>query len=199
MSEKESSELTQLYLKFNAFVCKIDEKNESATDLLFGIWNWKEEKFVSEKFLVSLNNQSIVEDLNQIDTMHTLFKDIGEMEHLWLVVHIIRSLYSSLLFFTLLYSSLLFFTLLYSSFLFFPLLSSFLMPKIRKGKLSSSQKSTLQYKCPFGVCCVRLKESKNGELNLSIYTPSSEPLFSELPQRIPLLLLFPIFSLKEKK
>ena len=81
---------THLHLKFNAFICKLEEKAESSAEIHFRIYSAREDKYLSETFLVKLTNQLVIYDLENMDKYQTIFKDIDNYDQIYLVAYVYR-------------------------------------------------------------------------------------------------------------
>jgi hypothetical protein len=58
-SEKEKKSLVQVFLKFNAFICRVDEENDSAIELSFSLYSLQKKRDVTESYVVRLTSKLV--------------------------------------------------------------------------------------------------------------------------------------------
>ncbi len=66
----------QVFLKYNAFICKVDEENDSAVELLFSLYSIQKRRDISECYVVNLTSRLMVQDLERIDLQKTIFANV---------------------------------------------------------------------------------------------------------------------------
>ncbi len=85
----EKKTLVQVFLKFNAFICKVDEENDSAVELLFSLYSVQKKKDITESYVVRLTNKLMVTNLEKIDLQKTIFANVDVSDTL-LVCRVVR-------------------------------------------------------------------------------------------------------------
>lgn len=58
-SEKDKRSLVQIFLKFNAFICRVDEENDSGVELSFSLYSVQKKKDITECYVVRLTNKLV--------------------------------------------------------------------------------------------------------------------------------------------
>jgi hypothetical protein len=58
-AEKDKKSLVQIYLKFNAFICRVDEENDSGVELSFSLYSVQKKKDITECYVVRLTNKLV--------------------------------------------------------------------------------------------------------------------------------------------
>lgn len=79
----------QVFLKYNAFICKVDEENDSAVELLFSLYSIQKRRDISEPYVVHLTSRLMVQDLERIDLQKTIFAN-AELADTMLVCRVVR-------------------------------------------------------------------------------------------------------------
>ncbi|CAE1274916.1 DOCK3 [Acanthosepion pharaonis] len=88
-NEFKSLSITNLLVNFKSFPCSVNEDLE----LYFSIYDAKDSKFISERFLVKLTHQGMPKTMEKLNNCYGLFTDLSsnDMEKdLWLVIQIYR-------------------------------------------------------------------------------------------------------------
>eukprot|EP00003_Mantamonas_plastica_P003922 TRINITY_DN1308_c0_g1_i1.p1 TRINITY_DN1308_c0_g1~~TRINITY_DN1308_c0_g1_i1.p1 ORF type:complete len:203 (+),score=51.11 TRINITY_DN1308_c0_g1_i1:218-826(+) len=82
---------TQLYLDFKTCMLAAGDN----VDCYFSLYSHNEQKFITEEYRVQLNGLGMVQDLENMENMKTLFTDINlqpmQSEDKWLVCYLVRN------------------------------------------------------------------------------------------------------------
>ncbi|CAM1325956.1 DOCK2 (predicted), partial [Pycnogonum litorale] len=90
-SKRSSSHVCHsLFVTVKNFVCRIGED----ADVLMTLYDSRENRFISENYLVKWGKEGLAQDLDQLNNLHVLFTDLGSKdlirEKVYLVCQIIR-------------------------------------------------------------------------------------------------------------
>ncbi|GAB1608686.1 dedicator of cytokinesis protein 4 isoform X7 [Argonauta hians] len=78
--------IANLLVNFKSFPTSLNEDKE----LYFSIYDVNESKFISERFLVSVNDQGMTQPIEKLNNCYGIFLDLKLEKDLWLVVQIYR-------------------------------------------------------------------------------------------------------------